>query len=161
MRHEILKDRDSFDTVDVAAVWPASVQLVPLPIPETENQDCQSAYAAPAAPDVPVAVGKLIVGAYVALIAAFAFATVASRESIFMIVVSAFFVIMFFSVPRIFLGIEPKCGDRPSLGRFMEEGMQTLTGHSTGAAALVQMLIVPVLLTIGVIVMGIAAAVIL
>ena len=40
----------------------------------------------------------------------------------------------------------------------MRDGMNTLTGHSTGGAALVQMMIVPVLLTFGVLLMGVAAA---
>ena len=42
---------------------------------------------------------------------------------------------------------------------FLREGMETMTGHSTSAAALVQMLIVPVMLTLGIAAMGVAAAV--
>lgn len=161
MRHEVLKDRDSFDTVDVAAVWPASAQVAPLPIPEIERaSDREPVYGEPAAPDVPVAVGGLIAAAYGSLIAAFAVATVASRESIFMIVVAAFFLFMFFSVPRLFFKYEADHDARPSLSRFMSEGMQTFTGRSSGGAALVQMLIVPVFLTLGVVAMGIAAAII-
>ncbi len=162
MRHEVLKVRDSFDMVDVAAVWPAGAQVAPLPISEIEQPaDREAVYGAPAAPDVPAAVGGLIVAAYVSLIAAFALATVASRESIFMIVVAAFFVFMFFSVPRLFFRFEADHGVRRSFSRFMSDGMQTFTGHSSGGAALVQMLIVPVFLTLGVIAMGIAAAIIL
>ena len=41
----------------------------------------------------------------------------------------------------------------------MHKGLDTLTGHSTGKDALVQMLIVPVLLTLGLLAMGIAGAV--
>ena len=37
----------------------------------------------------------------------------------------------------------------------MEKGVNTLTGHSSGREALLQMLIVPVLLTLGLLVMGI------
>ena len=40
----------------------------------------------------------------------------------------------------------------------MRDGMNTLTGHSTGGAALVQMMIVHDLLTFGVLLMGVAAA---
>jgi hypothetical protein len=43
----------------------------------------------------------------------------------------------------------------------MRKGMDTLTGHCSGRAALVQMMIVPVLLTLGVAMMGIAAAIIM
>ncbi|PWG01721.1 hypothetical protein [Sphingosinicella humi] len=161
MRHEVLKERDSFDMVDVAAVWPTSAQVAPLPIPEIEPAaERAPVYGAPAAPDVPVAVGGLIVAAYVSLIATFAVATVASRESIFMIVVAGFFLFMFFAVPRLFFKYEADHGVRQSFSRFMSEGMQTFTGHSAGGAALVQMLIVPVFLTLGVVAMGIAAALI-
>jgi hypothetical protein len=43
----------------------------------------------------------------------------------------------------------------------MRDGMDTFTGHSSGGAALIQMLIVPVLLTLGAAGMGIAAAIIM
>jgi hypothetical protein len=69
------------------------------------------------------------------------------------------FLVAYFTVPWLFLKQEPKTGRRPSLDRFMRDGMETFTGHSTGAAALVQMIIVPVLLTLGVAMMGIAAAI--
>jgi len=162
MRHEQIKVKDSYGKVDVAAVWPSTGQVAPLPIPDIEPSAAQEVFrAAPAAPDVPAGVGILIAGSYAALVAAFAFATVASSHSIFMIVISALFVVTFFTVPRIFLGTEPKSGRRPTLERFLSQGMETLTGHSSGRDALVQMLIVPVSLTLGVIVMGIAAAFIL
>jgi hypothetical protein len=47
---------------------------------------------------------------------------------------------------------------RPTLESFLGEGMMTYTGHSTGGAALVQMLIVPVGLTAAAIAMGVIAA---
>ena len=159
MRHEILKENDRFDTVDVAAVWPASAQVAPLPIAEVEASARAAVYGAPAAPEVPAAVGGLIVGAYVSLLGAFTLATVASLHSIFMVAIAAFFIFMFFSIPRLFFKLEPRQERRSSFSRFMSEGMQTLTGHSSGSAALVQMLIVPVFLTLGVFVMGIAIAI--
>jgi hypothetical protein len=158
MRHQGSRNSDRFDTVDIAAVWPASAQVAPLPLPDVDA--AEPALATGAVPDLPAAVGTLIVGSYAVLIAAFALATVSSRESIFMIVIAAFFAVMFFGVPRLFLAIEPKTGPARSLARFMDEGMETLTGHSSGKAALVQMLIVPVFLTGAVIAMGIAAALI-
>ena len=47
-------------------------------------------------------------------------------------------VIAFFAVPRFIFAQEPKHGRRPSLSRFLATGMQTLTGHCTGSAAMVQ-----------------------
>lgn len=32
----VLKKRDGFDTADIAAVWPASAQVAPLPVLEIE-----------------------------------------------------------------------------------------------------------------------------
>lgn len=157
MRYEQVHAGTSYEKVDVAAVWPATAQLAPLPIHDIGRPLVADAFrAAPSAPDMPAAAGGLIAAAYAALIAAFA--TVGSRESIFMIVVSALLVVAYFTVPRIFLRIEPAAGRRPTLGRFLSDGIATMTGHTSGRDALVQMLIVPVLLTVGVIAMGIAAA---
>ena len=157
MRHDSLKDRDGFDTIDVAAVWPASAQVAPLPIQELDPSAGAHPAPAAAAPDVPPAAGLMIAGSYLALLAALAVVTVGSGKSVLAIVIAAFFMLMFFSIPAIFLGVDG-AGRRPrSFDRFMQEGMQTLTGHSGGAAALVQMLVVPVLLTFGVICIGIAS----
>jgi len=115
-------------------------------------------YAAPSTPDLPAAVGGLIATSYVSLIGALALATTGSALSTFAIIIAAFFIVVFFTVPRIFLGVEPKSGGRPRLDQFFREGMVTLTGHSSGPAALVQMLIVPVSLTLGVFAMGVIVA---
>jgi hypothetical protein len=47
---------------------------------------------------------------------------------------------------------------RPGLGKFLKRGMETLTGHSSGPAALVQILIVPIFLTLAVLAMGLIIA---
>ena len=160
MRHEQLSVADSFRKVDVAAVWPTSAQLAPLPILDVEHAPAaEDVGPAPAAPDVPAAVGAMIVGSYVVLLGTFAVATIASAYSIYMITISALFLVAYFTIPWLFLKQEPTGGRRPSLERFLHDGMETFTGHSTGLAALVQMLIVPVLLTLGVAMMGIAAAI--
>lgn len=159
MRHDSLKTRDDYDTVDVAAVWPASAQVAPLPIPDlVDGSEEQVVRSTPAAPDVPAAAGFMIAGTYVALIAALAVATVGSGKSLMAIVIAFFFVFTFFSVPAIFFGVEGDEHGRRSFSKFMEEGMETLTGHNSGRAVLVQMLLVPVLLTFGVICMAISVA---
>lgn len=160
MRHEQVLDQESYNRVVVPSAWSAP-QIVPLPMGLEEGPAAGPAAdfaPTPAAPDVPGAVGGLIVAAYAGLIGAFALATAGSAESIFAIVIAALFAVAFFTVPRIFLAVEPNDKRRPSLQRFMREGMDTLTGHSSGRDALVQMLIVPVLLTFGALAMGIAAA---
>jgi hypothetical protein len=162
MRHDQILARDTYDRVDVAAVWPVGVQVAPLPVLDID-QPAQAARfePTPSAPDVAAGVGGLIAASYGGLIAAFAVATAGSRESLFMITISALFVVAFFTVPRLILAQEPKTGRRPSFERFLAEGMETLTGHSTGGAALVQMLIVPVFLTFAILAIGVAAAIIM
>lgn len=161
MLHEQVATRNHLTEVDIAAVWPGNTPFAPMPLPELPQLgDPDGFRAALAAPDVPVAVGRLIVAAYAALIAAFALTAAGSRESIFAISICALFVVIFFTVPRLMLGAEPKGPIRPSFSRFMERGMDTFTGRSTGQAALVQILIVPVFLTGGVLAIGIAAAII-
>jgi hypothetical protein len=78
-----------------------------------------------------------------------------SPLALFSITICAFFVAMFFAVPKLFMAIEAAPARRPTMGRFMRSGIATLTGRSSGRDALVQMLIVPVLLTLGLAAMGI------
>lgn len=160
MRHEQIKQAESYNKVDIAAVWPASAQVAPAPIPEAEPAFSPETFrAAPAAPDVPAGVWRLLVAAYAGLLATFALATAGSAQSLFAIAICAVFLVAFFTVPRLFLAQEPKSGRPTTFEQFLAEGMETLTGHSSGAEALVQMLIVPAFLTLGVVAMGIAAAV--
>ena len=159
MRHDQIHDEASFRRVDIAAaVWPASSLVVHAPLPEAETEAERKPFMpTPAAPDVPAAVGGLIAASYFTLLGAFAVATVGSAESILAIAVCVTFMIAFFTVPRLFFGVEPKSGRRPSFDRFMREGMDTLNGRCGGRDALIQMLIVPVLLTLAVIAIGIVA----
>jgi hypothetical protein len=161
MRHDQISKRQSYTKVDVAAVWPASAQVAPVPMPDAQESPATDFSSTPAAPDVPAAVGGLIVASYFALIGAFALATVGSGRSIFAIAIVLFFALAFFTVPRIFFGVEPAADRRPSFQAFLYQGMETMTGHSSGKDALIQMLIVPVLLTFGALAMGVAAAILL
>lgn len=107
-----------------------------------------------AAPDMPKAAGILMIAAYGALIGAFAL-TIHGPRADFAILIAAFYLLMFFAVPAMFLGVEQDRTRRPDLVQFLERGIETATGHIGGSGALVQMLIVPVLLTFGVLAMGI------
>ena len=159
MYREQLVAKQGYDSMDVAAVWPTSASVAPFLVPEMEPIHQRLDFrTTPAAPDVPAAVGGLIAASYAGLIAALAVATIGSAESIFVIVVAALFVVAFFTVPRIFFAVERDSGVRASFDDFLNKGMDTLTGHNSGKAALVQMLIVPVLLTLGVLAIGITIA---
>jgi hypothetical protein len=158
MRHEQIAAADTYNRIPAPAVWPVTTRLTPPPAPEIEPVAAEDFLPTPAAPDVPAAAAGLLAASYAVLIGAFALVTAASARSIFAIAICAFFVVMFFAVPRIFLAVEPEQGRRVSFGRFLRVGMETLTGHSTGTAALVQMMIVPVMLTGGVLLIGLAKA---
>jgi hypothetical protein len=162
MRYEQIAAEQSYDRVEVAAVWPVTSQLVPAPAPEVEARDLAETFApTPSAADMPAAAGGMLVASYAALIGSFALVTAGSARSLFAIAICVFFVAMFFAVPRLFFAVEPKQGRRVDLSDFMRHGMQTLTGHSSGGAALVQMMIVPVLLTFGVLLIGLGKAILL
>lgn len=161
MRHEQIADKASYTRVEMPAVWPATARLAPAPLPEQGEETDEAFAVTPSCPDVPAAAGGLIAAAYVGLIATFAVGLTGSAQSIFAIAICGLFLVAFFAVPRIFLAIEPDAGPRPSFERFLQEGMATMTGWSSGRDALIQMLIVPVLLTLGAAAMGIAAAILL
>ena len=160
MRHEQISAKDSYNKVDIAAVWPASAQVAPVPVLDLDEAP-RPFEATPAAPDVPASVGAMIAASYVMLVGTFALATVASAYSVYMISISFMFLAAYVGVPYIFFRQERWTGRRPSLDRFLRQGMETLTGHCSGRAALVQMMIVPLFLTLGAAGMGIAAAIIM
>ena len=159
MKREQFDLSRDFDSADIAAVWPVTTQIAPLPACEIETLiDLRPVHPAPAAPDVPAAAAGLLAASYAGLLGALALATVGSGSSLFVIAIAAFFVMIFFAVPRIFFAIEPNGDRRISFDRFLAQGIDTFTGHNSGKAALVQMLIVPILLTLGVLAMGITVA---
>lgn len=153
MRHEPGTFERHQRVDETAVAWLAPDMIAPLPPGDPETSG-----AAPAAPDVPASVGGMIVATYVMLIGALFLATAGSLSSIFNIVIAALFVAIFFTIPRIFFAVEPMTESRPGLGRFLKRGMVTLTGHSSGPSALVQMLVVPVFLTLAVLAMGLIVA---
>ena len=156
MRHHSRLAEDSFTRVTHAAAWPGTAPAAA--IAAAEPAEPADFAPTPSSPDVAAGVGVLIAGAYAALIGAFALATVATAHSAFMLTIAALFVVAFMTVPFLFLAIEPGGGRRPSFERFLHDGMATMTGHCRGRDALIQMLIVPVLLTLGVLAMGVAIA---
>jgi len=145
MRHHQLIDRHEYEIVDAAK----------LPLSEEKASGRAPPMRACAVPDMPAAAGVLMVAVYVALMAAFALTMAGDGITSFAIVIGAFYFFMFFAVPAVFLGVEQDEARRPSLGEFLERGIDTATGPISGAGALVQMLIVPFLLMLGVLAMGV------
>ena len=138
MRHEQLKQIETFDIVELEPVRPQ---------PEA------------AVPDVPAAVGIMLIAVYVAIVGLFALTIATAGSAPFMIAVDAVFLAAFFVVPSIFLKLEGDPARRPTMARFMAEGMQTYTGHVTGGGALAQMFVVPALLAFAVLAIGLTVMV--
>lgn len=162
MRYQPIESKPAGPDSSVAAVWPSFEEallkrrLLDEEQEHVAREEKSPAFtSAPAAPDVPAAVGRLIVAPYAALLGVFFALFAGSPVAFFSIVVCAVFVGMYFAVPRIFLAVEADQTRRPSLAQFMAGGLQTLTGRTGGKDALIQMLIVPVLVTFGLMTMGI------
>ena len=139
MRHQELRNREAYEVVDA----PAAV-----------DRTDQRPQPAPTAPDMPKAAGILMIASYAALLAAFV-VTIHGARAEFAMVIGAFYLAMFFAIPAVFLGIEGDRARRPDLVQFLDRGIDTATGRISGAGALVQMLIVPLLLAFAVFAMGI------
>ena len=143
VRHQQLKDPASFDVVvDTAFVAELTSR------PETSQPER-------AVPDVPASIGLMLIGVYVAIVGLFALTIATAGQGPFMIAIDVAFLAAFFSVPMIMLKQEKDMSRRPTLGRFMAQGMQTYTGHISGGGALAQMFVVPVSLAFGVLAIGI------
>lgn len=160
MRYQPIDPRTSGPDGPVAAVWPSFEEalLNRHPLEQDRERDKEAAPAfspTPAAPDVPAAVGRLIVAPYVALLGVFFALFAGSPLAFFSIAVCAVFVAMYFAVPRIFFAVEADPARRPTLSQFMHGGLDTLTGRTGGGDALIQMMIVPMLVTFGLTTIGI------
>ena len=153
MRHDHLNNPGSFDFVEISTLQgPASEAIAQLDFRRPGQPEA-------AVPDVPHAVGLMLVGIYVAIVGLFALTLANAGQAPFMIAIDGAFLAAFFAVPSIMLKLERDRARRPSMSRFLSQGMQTYTGHVSGAGALVQMFIVPVLLAFAVLAIGIIAAV--
>ena len=139
MRQQELRNREAFDIVDA----PAAAQGSEL-----------RAQPEAAVPDMPKAAGVFMILAYAALLGAFV-VTIHGARADFAIVIGLFYVTMLFGVPAAMLRLEKDPSRPPALSEFLDRGIDTATGRISGAGALVQMLLVPVLLAIAVLAMGI------
>lgn len=109
-----------------------------------------------AAPDVPVAVGLMIVAVYAMIMIGLFVGFAHGADATMMVVISTLFTTIYLTVPMIMLKVEGVSG-RVGLDRFFREGLNTWTGHLSGHEALVQMLLIPSALTIAVFAIGLVA----
>jgi len=127
----------------------AAYEIVEAPLPLVSRERAQPASAVS---DMPVAAGTFLVLSDA--MGAFAL-TIHGARADFAIVIDIFYLAMFFGLPVLFLAVEGDRSRRPSLGEFLERGIDTATGRLSGGGALVQMLVVPVLLAFAILAMGI------
>jgi hypothetical protein len=80
MGREQFRTADSYEKANVAAVWPASVLIAPLPLLDIE-QPLHGGHsgATSAGPGAPLGLGMAILASYAALVATLALATCAAR----------------------------------------------------------------------------------
>jgi type IV secretory pathway VirB2 component (pilin) len=100
--------------------------------------------------DVPPTVYATFIGCWAALVVVFWFTFAESPNAAFMVAISTALALMFFGVPIVLsrTGSQPPFTVR-GLDQFLRGRVQTLTGPVNGLDALVQIVVVPVCLTIG------------
>lgn len=145
MRHEQLKNRDSFDLVDPARAATAVAHARTI------------SGTTPAVPDVPAALGVISILLYSMIVGFFALTIANKGFGLFIIGIDIAFLAAFFSVPALFLKFEGDTSRRPSLDRFLSQGMQTYTGPVTAKGAMAQMFVVPALLAFAALAIGMIA----
>lgn len=141
MRHQELRNLEAFEIVVPEGLDVAAEARSPM-------------RAQAAAPDMPKAAGVFLIAAYALLMGAF-LVTIRGAHAEFAIVIGLFYLAMFFGIPAAMLGMAGDEGRRPGLVQFLDRGLDTATGRISGAGALIQMLIVPALLSLAVLAMGI------
>jgi hypothetical protein len=106
--------------------------------------------------DLHPAVYKLFTACWAALIAVFVATFAESPSTLFMLAVVIGYAIMFFGVPYVMSRVaqpETNVGKVP-FANFLRGQVQTLTGPISSAEALMQVLMVPVCLTLGALAIG-------
>ena len=130
--------------------------LCPTPIPVVARAPVMGEAAAP---DVPAALGWMILAAYGAIMGAFLTLYTGNLRAAMMVAISGAYMAVFFAVPIFFLKQEPARAGRPGLPRFLDRGLNTWTGHINGREAAIQILSIPVVIACAVTIFGIIAAI--
>ncbi len=97
-------------------------------------------------PDLPPAVGFMLVGAFAWIIGVYLITFWSDLQAVEMVVVDAVYASVYLGVPWLILRLEPKDGPNPTFAQFLERGLDTCTGRLSGREALVQILTVPIAL---------------
>ncbi|GIQ75217.1 hypothetical protein [Bradyrhizobium sp. RD5-C2] len=112
-----------------------------------------------AVPDVPAAVGWMILGAYALIMASFLVFFARDMEAGLMVAISGVYFTVYLGVPAVIFRTEGRSGD-VDLHRFLKDGLNTWTGHVDGHEAIVQILLIPAALFIAITAIGIISIVV-
>lgn len=126
---------------------------------EIEKPDT-SIRAEAGAPDIPAAVGKMILWSYALMMASLLLFFGTSVEAAMMAIICALYTAIYLGVPAALLVVERRSGGR-TLDDFLARGLTTATGPIACAEALAQILLIPAAITAEIVIIGSAAALIL
>jgi len=111
----------------------------------------------PVSPTLPYAAPVLVVLAYAGVLGSFWLSFAGDSSAALSIGVSTFYALVFFGVPYALWRTEARHGaspSRPALPEFLRGDFETIDGRISGRAALVQVLLVPVVLAFGSLAIG-------
>ena len=138
----------SFDAQTERVRFPAAARLA--------KSAAHAAAKASAYGDIHPGVYKTFVGCWAALIAVFLATFAESPYTLYMLAVVIGYAIMFFGVPYVMSRMAPPdtTVGKASFLQFLRGEVDTFTGHVSGAEALIQVIMVPLALTLGAIAIG-------
>lgn len=122
-------------------------------VPVAMAVEASTGFGEAAAPDVPGAVGWMMLAVYGAMILSFLALYTRSGVETLMVVVSTVYGLVYFGVPAIIARVEGRSG-KVGFNDFLRNGMQTWTGHVSGREAIIHILSVPVAATVGITTFG-------
>ena len=96
--------------------------------------------------ELPTALYVATIGSYLAFLAIMAIGF-QSRDMLLPMVIFTVYIAMLFGVPTLLARMNPETATRPmTLDAFLQKGIETYTGHNSGGAAAVQVLLLPVMI---------------
>jgi hypothetical protein len=125
--------------------------------PLSEDPGVEGSFThAPAAPEVPKAIGYAIVAAFGLAMLIFMLSFSGSGQSRFMTAISLIYLTVYLAVPAIFFRIHPKAKHQVTWSDFERDGLHTWTGHLTAKEATIQILTIPMALISAAVALGVA-----
>jgi len=125
------------------------------PLSEDLSVESQTRHA-PAAPEVPKAIGYAIVAAFGLAMFVFMAFFGGSAQSRFMTVISLLYLTVYLAVPVIFFRIQPASKRQANWSQFEMTGLHTWTGHLTAKETFIQIMTIPMALIAAAVAMGVA-----